>query len=243
MMQRLCSWAIAIGVVAAATWGSPAAAQQAFKSADEAANALIAAVRAGDAKTIAQVLGPDASEITSSGDKVQDDNTRKELLAAYDAKHSLTKDATGRTFLTVGTDDFPIAIPIVEKDGTWRFDTMAGQQEILYRRIGRNELAAIQASLAYVDAQNDYAEMAPNGSWRLRTAHRQPSWQEGWALLAGRAGRAGKPARRGGRGGDLTRLSCQRRSGAVPWLLFQGADTAGRRLRLAARSTMSLKAR
>ena len=164
MMQRLCSWAIAIGVVAAATWGSPATAQQAFKSADEAANALIAAVRAGDAKTIAQVLGPDASEITSSGDKVQDDNTRKELLAAYDAKHSLTKDATGRTFLTVGTDDFPIAIPIVEKDGTWRFDTMAGRQEILYRRIGRNELAAIQASLAYVDAQNDYAEMAPNGS-------------------------------------------------------------------------------
>ena len=66
MMQRLCSWAIAIGVVAAATWGSPADAQQAFKSADEAANALIAAVRAGDAKTIAQVLGPDASEITSS---------------------------------------------------------------------------------------------------------------------------------------------------------------------------------
>jgi hypothetical protein len=163
MMQRVCSWAIAIGVVAAAAFVSPAGAQQAFKSADEAANALIAAVRAGDAKAIAQVLGPDASEITSSGDKVQDDNTRKELLAAYDAKHSLTKDAAGRTFLTVGPDDFPIAIPIVEKDGAWRFDAVAGREEILYRRIGRNELAAIQTCLAYVDAQNDYAEMAPNG--------------------------------------------------------------------------------
>jgi hypothetical protein len=163
MMQTIRTLTFAVGAVAAAVLASPAGAQQAFKSADEAANALVAAVRAGDARAIARVLGPGANDIVSSGDKVQDDNTRKELLAAYDAKHALTKDSAGRTFLTVGADDFPIAIPLVEKDGVWKFDTAAGRQEILYRRIGRNELATIQACLAYVDAQNEYAEKAPNG--------------------------------------------------------------------------------
>ena len=92
---------------------------------------------------------------------MQDENTRQDVLAAYDAKHGLIKDATGRTFITVGSDDFPVAIPIVEKDGAWKFDTVAGREEILYRRIGRNELATIQACLAYVDAQNEYAVLAP----------------------------------------------------------------------------------
>ena len=203
-------------------------AQQAFKSPDEAADALVAAVRAGDAKAIARVLGPGASEIVSSGDKVQDDNTRKAFLAAYDAKHSrhqgrdrtIVLDCRGRT-----TSRLPI--PLVEKDGTWQFDTVAGREEILYRRIGRNELAAIQACLAYVDAQNDYAEMAPNGGIGvLRAAHRQQSRQEGRSLLAERRGRAGKPAGRSGRRGDTSRLSRRRRPRAVPRLLLQGADAA-----------------
>ena len=162
MKQTIRALTFAIGVAAAAL-ASPAGAQQAFKSADEATSALIAAVRADDAKAVARVLGPGGSDLISSGDEVQDDNMRKELLAAYDAKHSLTKDERGRTFLTVGADDFPIAIPLVEKDGVWKFDTVAGREEILYRRIGRNELATIQACLAYVDAQNEYAELAPTG--------------------------------------------------------------------------------
>ena len=69
----------------------------------------------------------------------------------------------GSAYLAVGADDYPIPLPVVEKGGTWRFDTVAGREEILYRRIGRNELATIQACLAYVDAQNDYAVLAPNG--------------------------------------------------------------------------------
>lgn len=141
----------------------PASAQQSFKSADEAATALVAAVRANDAKAMIRVLGPSGAAILSSGDKVQDNNTRKLMLDAYDAKHGLAKDSIGRTFLTVGQDDFPIAIPLVEKDRVWKFDAIAGREEILARRIGRNELATIEAALAYVDAQNEYAEMAPNG--------------------------------------------------------------------------------
>ena len=124
---------------------------------------MITALRAGDAKAINRVLGPGGSEIIASGDDVQDANTRKLVLDAYDAKHSTTKDSGGRTFLTVGKDDYPIPLPLVEKDGTWRFDTVAGREEILYRRIGRNELATIQAALAYVDAQNEYAELGVGG--------------------------------------------------------------------------------
>jgi len=140
-----------------------ASAQQAFQSPEEATSAFIAALRAGDSASINRVLGQGGYDVTSSGDPVQDENMRKLVLAAYDIKHSTTKDSAGRTFLVVGESEFPLPIPLVEKNGTWRFDTVAGRQEILYRRIGRNELAAIQACLAYVDAQNDYAELAPNG--------------------------------------------------------------------------------
>jgi hypothetical protein len=142
---------------------SSAFAQQAFKSPNEATDALIAALRANDTKAIARILGRGSNEILSSGDSVQDAEMRKDVLAAYDAKHSIAKDKEGRSFLTVGNDEYPIPLPLVEKDGAWRFDTVGGREEILYRRIGRNELAAIQASLAYVDAQNDYADMAAGG--------------------------------------------------------------------------------
>ena len=163
-MQKLSSSLFAACVVAAlATVSASASAQQAFKSPEEAADALVAAVRAGDAKAINKVLGPGGNEIVSSGDKVQDANTRKLVLAAYDAKHTIIKDAAGHAYLAVGAEDYPIPLPVVQKDGAWRFDTVAGREEILYRRIGRNELATIQACLAYVDAQNDYAVLAPNG--------------------------------------------------------------------------------
>ncbi len=156
---------LAAAAIVATVAVSPSAvfAQQAFKSTNEAIDALIVALRAGDSKSINRVLGPNGSQIVSSGDAVQDENTRKIVLAAYDIKHSTARDSLGRTFLTVGENEYPIPLPLVEKDGHWRFDTVAGREEILARRIGRNELGAIQASLAYVDAQHEYAEMAPNG--------------------------------------------------------------------------------
>ncbi|MBV8791144.1 MAG: DUF2950 domain-containing protein [Hyphomicrobiales bacterium] len=140
-----------------------ARAQQAFKTPDEAASALVAAAKAGDPNGIVTVLGPAGKEIVSSGDEVADIATRERFVAAYDAKHAVMMDGEDKAILIVGKQDFPLPIPIVRKDGMWRFDTVAGREEILDRRIGRDELNAIQVSLAYVDAQNDYAQKDRNG--------------------------------------------------------------------------------
>ncbi len=160
-MQKLRNLMLAAGVAAAIVASIPTAgAQQRFKTPDEAADALAAAARAGDRKAVMAVLGPDAADIVSSGDAVADENTRKEFVAAYDAKHSVAADGNNRT-LMLGPDGYPFPIPLVQKDGSWQFDTKAGREEILARRIGRNELAAVQVCLAYYDAQNEYADLTP----------------------------------------------------------------------------------
>ena len=155
---RLATRAFGIAAVLAAAI-SFADAQQRFKTPEQAADALVAAARAGDRRTIAQVLGPGSGDIVSSGDPVQDSNTRQEFLAAYDASHRVVTESGKPAILVIGQTDWPFPIPIVEKDGEWQFDTVAGREEILARRIGRNELATIQTALAYYDAQNEYAEM------------------------------------------------------------------------------------
>ena len=110
------------------------------------------------------MLGRDGSDIVSSGDDVADAATRQQFLAAYDAKHQVTMEGDNKATMVIGQDDFPFPIPLVRKDGMWRFDTTAGRLEILYRRIGRNELDTIQTCLAYVDAQNEYAEKDRTGA-------------------------------------------------------------------------------
>jgi hypothetical protein len=134
-------------------------AQQSFKSADEAVAALVNAAKSGDQKAVLAILGPDGAGIASSGDKVEDAAAGKRFTDAYEAKHQITMEGDKKAVLVIGDQDWPFPIPIVRKDHNWRFDTAAGREEILDRRIGRNELAAIQASLAYVDAQNDYARL------------------------------------------------------------------------------------
>ena len=138
-----------------------ATAQQSFKTPQEAAETLVTAVRAGDRKAVNAILGPGAEQIISSGDAVQDENTRKLFLAAYDARHSIQTSGDKPATLLIGRDDYPFAIPIVQNGGSWIFDTVAGRIEVLARRIGRNELAAIQVCLAYYDAQYEYAETMP----------------------------------------------------------------------------------
>lgn len=134
-----------------------ASAQKAFNTPDEAAGALVGAVRTADKKAIVSVLGPDGNDIVSSGDDVADAVTRQKFVAAYDAKHQIALDGQDQATLLIGPDDFPLPIPIVRQGDMWRFDTAAGRQEILARRIGRSEFQAIQACLAYVDAQDEYA--------------------------------------------------------------------------------------
>jgi len=162
--------------------GSVADAQQSFKTAEEAASALVGAARTGDQQRLLTVLGRDGAEIASSGDDVADQATRQRFVAAYDEKHQVTKDDDNKATLVIGQEDFPFPIPLVRKSGSWQFDTAAGRREILYRRIGRNELDTIQASLAYVDAQNDYAEKDRTGAGPGAYAQRivsQPGKKDG----------------------------------------------------------------
>jgi len=150
----------AIFCVAASTTN----AQQSFKTPDEAASALVDAAKTGDVKLLTKVLGPDGEDIVSSGDPVADAATRAKFTAAYDAKHQIKAEGDSKATIIIGQQDYPLPIPLVRKDGQWRFDTAAGREEILLRRIGRNELDAIQSCLAYVDAQNEYAEKDRTGS-------------------------------------------------------------------------------
>jgi hypothetical protein len=160
-------WRTAIIIATIAMLAIPEAyAQQSFKSPEDAAAALATAVKSGATKGMLKVLGPDAAEIVDSGDRVADADTRQRFLDAYDAKHSVSFEGDKKAILVVGPDDFPFPIPLTRSKTAWEFDTAAGRLEILYRRIGRNELDAIQTCLAYVDAQNEYADKNPAGAGR-----------------------------------------------------------------------------
>ncbi|HQT75890.1 MAG TPA: DUF2950 domain-containing protein [Rhodopila sp.] len=134
----------------------PAPAVRRFASPEEATNALVTAARGPDMAALRAIFGPGNEGLLSSGDPVADREQLHRFAAAYDAKHSLQPQGTGRVWLVIGEDDWPLPIPIVERNGSWEFDTKAGADEIIDRRIGRNELAAIRTCLAYVDAQHDF---------------------------------------------------------------------------------------
>ena len=136
----------------------PARAQQVFQSPDEAAAALASAVKSGVKQDMLKVFGPNGEDIISSGDEVSDASYREKFTAAYDAKHAITREGDNKAVLMLGPKDYPFPVPLVHRKAGWEFDTEAGRQEILFRRIGQNELDAMQTCLAYVDAQNEYAD-------------------------------------------------------------------------------------
>jgi Protein of unknown function (DUF2950) len=142
---------------------SVASAQRKFETADQAASALALAIKSDSKSDVLRVLGRAGDDIINSGDEVSDAEARQKFVAAYDAKHSVVIEGD-KAFLLLGSDDFPFPIPIRHQNGGWKFDTAAGRLEILYRRIGRNELDAIQTCLAYVDAQMEYAEKDRTGA-------------------------------------------------------------------------------
>lgn len=146
--------------------------QRSFASPEEAAQALAAAVKARDGKAVLAVLGKGAEPLVHSGDPVADEKARDRFLSAYDEAHSVVKGDDGKTVLQAGKDNWPFPIPLVESAGGWRFDAAAGREEILDRRIGANELAAIQACLAYVDAQREYYQRNPEHTSLLHYAQK-----------------------------------------------------------------------
>ena len=206
---------------------SIASAQQAFKTPDEAASALASAAKTGDMKALETVLGPDGEDIVSSGDEVADAATRQKFVVAYDAKHQIKMDGDNKAIMVIGQDDFPLPIPLARKDGTWRFDTAAGREEILFRRIGKNELDAIQACLAYVDAQNEYAEKDRTGAGVKTYAQRivsQPGTKDGlyWPTSSGE-----EPSPLGELVAQATAQGyASRATDAIPRVLFQNPDQA-----------------
>ncbi len=130
--------------------------QKSFKSPEEAAKALIDAVKGNDAKELLTILGPAGKEVISSGDEVAGKAWRDRFVKAYEEMNKLVNENDKKVILNVGNEEWPYPIPIVKKGENWVFDTKAGKEEILNRRIGRNELNAMQVCLAYVDAQRDY---------------------------------------------------------------------------------------
>src|SRR5262249_34775437 len=143
-----------------------------FASPQEGVDALIAALRANDGKKLASLFGPGHKDLTNSGDPVADSESSQRFLGWYDAKHSIKMDGDARANLVVGDDDWPLPIPLVKKAKGWSFDAAAGEHEIVARRIGRNELDAIQVCLAFIDMERDYAAVDRDGNGYLEYARR-----------------------------------------------------------------------
>jgi Protein of unknown function (DUF2950) len=130
--------------------------QKTFPSAQDASNALVAAAQGNDEKVMLEILGPDGKDIVSSGDEAEDAESRANFAQRYQEMHRLVKEPDGTTILYIGAKNWPTPIPLVNKGKLWYFDTAAGKKEILYRRIGRNEMSAIRVCQELVAAQKEY---------------------------------------------------------------------------------------
>ncbi len=137
--------------------------QPRFASADDAVTALINAARTGDVKALSAILGAGSARLIASGDPVADRNARKTLVAAYDARHRLDMSGPDRAVLTVGDNDWPFPFPVVRLGGQWQFDATAGAEQLIDRRIGRNELFTIRTLLTLVEAEKDYFDRTLRG--------------------------------------------------------------------------------
>jgi hypothetical protein len=164
--------------------------QAAYATPDAAVDSLISALRADNKDELKRILGPDSGDLLSSGDDVADANARAEFLRLYDEKHGLIPDGDDSMTLEVGATQWPLPIPVVKDDKGWHFDTAAGLDEMLSRRIGRNELYAIQICLAIADAEREYAAADFSGDgWReyARRFNSEPGKKNGlyWPAAPG----------------------------------------------------------
>lgn len=155
--------AIALAVTAPQVIAAPLAqaekvkvAQKTFASPAEAVDAMVDAVKSGDAVRLRAILGPGGGKLINSGDEVADAQHHKEFAVNYETAHKIKTEGDARAILLIGKDEWPMPIPLVKQGDSWRFDTRQGSEEILKRRIGKNELSAIEVVRAIVDAQREY---------------------------------------------------------------------------------------
>jgi hypothetical protein len=171
-MPALCGVTI-IAMIIMAFVGSTSAAseQKAFATSEDAVNAFIKAVKEDNNKELLAIFGADANELIYSGDEVADRQRREAFIKAYDEQHKIEPEGD-KLVLVVGKNDWPFPIPLVKHAEQWVFDTAAGKEEILDRRIGENELYTIQVMLAIVDAQREYAMKDRDGDGLLEYAQK-----------------------------------------------------------------------
>ena len=146
-------------------WSVPTVAQQpgqrTFASAEDAGGAFFVAMQAEDEQSPLSILGPAGKDVISSGDPVEDLDARIGFVVKYRQMHRFVTEPNGTVTLVVGAENWPFPIPLVNNHGSWYFDTPAGKDEILFRRIGGNELAAMDACRDLVDAQKEYFARPP----------------------------------------------------------------------------------
>lgn len=149
--------------------------KKSFTSPNEAVNALINAVKQNDTQKLLAITGPEGEEIVSSGDEVADKAERTRFLEDFEAMHKLEQETPEKVILVVGKEEWPFPIPMVKAGESWHFDVAAGKEELLNRRIGRNELNVIKVMNAYVDAQREYAIIDRDGDDVREFAQKLPS--------------------------------------------------------------------
>jgi len=154
----------AVTLMAPARLRAQQAGQKSFATAHEAVGALIAASRNADVSALGQILGPDASNLISSGDDTQDESDRANFVKLYDQHHRLVSAGSGKLTLVVGKNEWPLPIPLIKSNGQWTFDSTSGARQLLYRRIGSNELATIKVCQALGQAQLEYASNGHDGN-------------------------------------------------------------------------------
>ena len=174
----------------AASAFSLAANQQTFPISQDAVDALVKAIQAQDKKSLLEIFGPGGDRLVTSGDKVADTETGQKFLELYNESHTLTPQPDGSVTLVIGNDAWPMPIPIVQVGGHWQFDATVGAQDIIDRRIGRNELLTIQTLLSAVSAEEDYFSRVKDANGTGVYAERMissPGTQDGlyWVAAAG----------------------------------------------------------
>ena len=183
----LCAGSLALTLTAAAQSAQkPPAGPRTFDTPQQAADALIAAAETFDVAALESLFGPGGRELVATGDAVQDKNRAAEFVAKARERKTVALDPKdkNRAVLSVGNDDWPLPVPIVRRSGRWVFDTKAGLQEVLHRRIGSNELDAIEVCRGFVEAQHEYALTKREGSAVNQYAQRiisTPGKQDGLA--------------------------------------------------------------
>jgi hypothetical protein len=157
-----CLLTLAFGLLAGSLAGQQTG-QKTFASPGDAAEAMIAAAKAGDTDALLQIFGPEGKELLSSGDDVADKNVRNNVVQGYEQMHRLVREPDDTVTVYMGAENWPFPIPLLKKGNAWYFDTPVGKQEVLYRRIGKNELATIDVCHAIVDAQKQYQSETHDG--------------------------------------------------------------------------------